>query len=53
MGYWGAGVEGSGWVGGGGMLVTPVSESVTPVSHFNYVCISVFICDEQHSLVCV
>ena len=32
------------------MLVTPVSQSVTPVSHFNYACISVFICNEEHSL---
>ena len=32
------------------MLVTPVSQSITPVSHFNYACISVFICNEQHSL---
>ena len=47
-GVLGAGVEGSGWVGG--MLVTPVSQSDTPVSHFNYACISVFICNELHSL---
>ena len=50
VGWWGTGVLGwRGVGGGGGMLVTPVSQSVKPVSHFNYACISVFICDEQHS----
>ena len=46
VGYRGAGVEGS---GGRGMLVTPVSQSVTTAPHFNHACISVFIYNELHS----